>query len=360
MRSFDPGSAPTLLYTLTRRNGTVEHITQAGRDITLGPLTWTRHPGLKAGVKTSRIDGTPPTMGFWAQCGAAAPLRLRDVARGLYEGARVEIDITSQRNPGLRTFVFDGFMLGDVEVDATGRAFFDLISRFAVPRDIFVEKFTLACRYQFGDWKYCKAPVFPLSIFPDNFPAWLSDPPARDYPEVVGDYKRYRFGSDGTPEDFHNVVFQAVAVSGPSAAVAPTFTDTVGDTIIDGGVTWRVENAWSRAARITAIDDQVITLDRLPDPRAAGNSAHFDPFKFWFHTGPYQNRAFKGAGWNSDTLTGETYLPCPLAAVGDWIEISPDCDKRHVSCVRFGQQRLHGGLPFLPSQKEIAQQLGYP
>lgn len=357
MQTFASAQPWTLLYTITRRDGTVERITSAMRNITIGDLTWTRRPGVKTGVRTSRVDGTPPRMGFSAQLGATSPLKLRDVSRGLYEGARVEIDLTSHRNPAIRDFVFDGYMLGELEWEGAGLAFFELISRYAVPREIFVPQFTLMCRHQFGDWRHCKAPVFPTSTFPHNIPAWLSDPPPRNSTHSVGDFKRYRFGSAGTPEDFHNVVLEVTAASGPTAAVEPAFSDTVGDTIVDGGVTFVVRDAWARAAQIVAVDDHSITLDRLPDPRADGNSAHFDPLKFWFHTGDYKNRAFKGAGWDSDTLTLETYLPCPLAAIGDWIEISPDCNKTLDACIRFGRQRNHGGFPHQQGAKLQAQQM---
>lgn len=350
--------APTLLYTITRVDGTVERVTAAARDITIGGLTWSRLAGLRAGVRTTRVDGTPPRMGFWAQLGGSPPLRLRDVARGLYEKARVEIDLTSQRSPAIRDFVFDGFMLGEPEWDATGVTFFDLISLYAVPRDLFVPKFTLMCRHQFGDWRNCHVAVFPTSTFPHTFPTWLSDPPPRNWTIAGTHAGRYRFDSAGTPEDFRNVYLES-PTGGITAAVEPTFTSTVGDVIIDGTVTWVVRNAWARAARVAAVNDaQSITLDRLPDPRAAGNSAHFDPLKFWFATGEYKNRGFKGAAWDSDTLTLQTYLPCPLVAVGDWIEITPDCNKTLTACARFGATQWHGGFPYQQGAKAQAQQLG--
>ena len=351
-----------LVFTITRVDGSIEYITNASTDITVDATTWTAHPGLIAGVKTSRLDGTPPTMGFQGQLQSSAPLKFSDLVNGMYDGARVQIYLVSQSAPTTPDFVFDGLVMGEVAFDQHGLAAFDLISIFAVPREIMIEKFTLKCRWQFGEWRNCRMRgVFPHDTFPYNHFHIGGDPPPRNTETYADGYARYRFGSAGTPEDFMNVFLYATEQTAVTASVEPAFSSVVGDLTVDGEQIWETRNSYLRAARIASVDKHVVTLDRLPDPRAASDSTWFQPLKFVFRSGEYNGRAFKGNNWDTGTLSFETYLPCRLAAVNDWIEITPDCDKTYGMCSqKFNNARNFGGFPFQIGAKAQAQQLGYP
>lgn len=351
---------PCLVFTITRRDLSVEYITNASHDITVGPTTWTAHPGLIAGVRTSRLDGTPPTMGFQAQLQSGLPLKFSDLVKGQYDGARVQVGMVSQSAPTTPDFVFDGLVMGEVAFDQHGTAAFDLISIFAVPREIMVEQFTLKCRYQFGEWRMCQVRgVFPNDTFPYNEVHDLTDPPARNTAYLSNASQRFRFGSDDTPEDFLNVFLLATVQGGVTGPVAPAFSSVVGALTVDGSQIWETKDAYCRAARIASVDRHTIILDRLPDPRATSDSTWFQPLKFVFRSGVYNSRAFKGNNWDTATLSFETYLPCQFAAIGDWIEISPDCDKTYEMCSqKFNNARNFGGFPFNIGAKAQTQQLG--
>lgn len=352
---------PCLVFTITRVDGSIEYVTNASHDITVSATTWTAHPGLVAGVKTSRLDGTPPTMGFQAQLQSAVPLKFSDLVNGKYDGARVQVGLVSQSAPTTPDFIFDGLVMGEVAFDQHGIAAFDLISIFAVPREILVEQFTLKCRWQFGDWYTCRVRgVFPQDTFPYIYDENGAEPPPRNTAISVDGWRRYRFGSDGTPEDFMNVFLEATVHLGVTGAVEPAFSSVVGDLTVDGTQTWVTRNSYARAAKIVSVDKHVVTLDRLPDPRAASDSTWFQPLKIVFRSGEYNGRAFKGNNWDTGTLSFETYLPCRLAAVDDWIEITPDCDKTWGMCSsKFNNAVRFGGFPFQIGAKAQAQQLGY-
>jgi len=356
---------PCLLLTITRIDGEVEHITNASTDITVTATTWTVHPGLTVGAKTSRIDGTPPTIGFQAQLQSSVPLKFSEVVNGRYDGARVQIYAVSQSAPTTPDLVFDGLVMGDVSYTQHGIASFDLISLLAPPRGVLIEKFSLMCRYNFGSWGgngQCRMPIFPVDTFPfDSITLGGEINGILRNTTVTGAaWFRYRFGSDGTPEDFENVVLTATVQLGVTGAVEPAFSSTPGALTTDGTQIWRTDNAYARAARVASVDGHLVTLDRLPDPRAASDSTWFQPMKFVFRTGEYTGRGFKGNGWDTGALSFETYLPCALAAVGDWIEIAPDCDKTYSMCInKYGNAHNHGGFPFQIGAKAQAQQLGY-
>lgn len=355
-------STPCLLFTIMRRDGEIEYLTNATNDIPIGEMTWAAHPGLRAGVRTSRGDGTPPTIGFQVQALSSPPVMFRDVVRGKYEGAHVLIELTSQDNPVTRDFIFDGLVLGETQYNQHGVVAFDLISQFAVPRETLIHKYTLMCRWHFGQWNTCRVPVFPHDTFPGNTDHMGHDPPPRSSAIASGGWRRFRFGSAGTPDDFHNVILVAECTPNPTTtgATMPAFSDVIGATTADGAnVVWHTQDAYMRAAKVVSVDKHTLTLDRLPDPRW-NTTLKPEQLKFIFRSGEYKGRGFKGANWDSSSLTFETYLPCQFAAVDDWIEIAPECNKTIKMCQEyFANSFNHGGFPYQVGAKAQAQQLGY-
>lgn len=354
--SFDmtgSGVVPAVVYTVTRLDGTIERVTPHERDITIDGLTWSSMGGLKSGVLTQRNDGTPPKMGLDVTTTTAGKIRFSNVDRGKYERANVLVGICDAANPVTPDFLFEGKMLGTIANNLQGETQFDLISKFAIPREIFVSVFTLGCNYSFGDSRTCKMPVYP-------------DPYDRDMNDVevgetiaVGDRRRYKFGTDDTPEDYEDVYLEATAITtGITAGTPPS--STVGATSVDGGVTWTTRSANARAVQVTATDGiRTLTFDRIPDPRAIGDSNKLNPFKLQFVTGEYAHmNAFRGSNWDSDTKTGQVYLPCPHVAVGDWAFMWHDCDRTFEMCsTHHGNAVNHGGYPKQLGAKAQAQTL---
>lgn len=357
MKTYDfDTSTGCLLFDITLASGTIYRVTNASADVTVpGGNTYTAHPGLRGGVKTARHDGTPPSFGFQTQLlSTSGPFRFRDVDRGKYERARIYVTSTSFVTPTASPiFEFDGEVRGGIETGPEGIASFDVLSRFAIPRDIMVHDFTLPCDWEIGDPLTCRLPIFPY-IYGDD----LADV-TRNQAVTLGERRRFRFGSDGTPEDYLNVYLEATT-AGTTAGSAPSFSSTVGATTADGTVVWTTRNALARYAQIIAVnpDTHTLTLGALPDPRAS-DSAWLHPAKIMFASGEYKNRVFKGAQWVPGTLTIETYMPCPFVAVNDWIEIAPGCDQTEARCIYLGNIVNHGGFPKHQGGKLQAQQVGY-
>lgn len=348
---------PALLYTVTRVDGTVERVTNATRDVTtaspLSVVTWSAMGGLKAGVLTQRNDGTPPVMGFDITLQSSGKFRFRSVDRGLYERAHVLVELTDVNDPTTKDFIFEGLMLGEISYNIAGQSSFELISKYAIPRDIFVKIFTLGCDHMFGDPLTCKVPIFPYTLGSD-----LQDV-ERSEVIALGDRRRFRFTSDGDPEDYADVYLEAT-VAGTTSGSAPTISSTVGATSTDGTVTWTTRNAYARAVKISATDGiRTLTLDRDPDPRALTDYAFYHPLKILFDTGEYAGRVFTGGNWDGAARTLQIYLQCPFAAVNDWAYVAPGCDKTYDRCKdTFANTYNHGGNPFSLGAKAQAMQLG--
>lgn len=360
MKTYDfDVSEMCCLIDITLADGTVHRVTNTSQDIDIpGGNTYSAHAGLKVGARTQRIDGTPSSLGFTVQLlSAPGPFRFRDIVRGRYERASIYMRSTSYVTPTASPiFEFDGEVRGGIQYDVNGLASFDVTARLAIPRGdgVMVGTFTLPCGWQYGDPLTCRMPIFPY-VFGDD----LADV-SRNETIAVGDRRRVRFASAGDPTDYANVYLEATAITtGTTAGSAPSFSSTVGATTADGGVTWTTRNARARAAKVVAVDRQVLTLDRLPDPRAT-DAAYLNPAKIMFASGEYKNlRTFKASQWDPDNLTVETWLPCPWAAVNDWIEIAPACDQTYDRCIYLGNVLNHGGFRFHEGGKLQAQQLGY-
>jgi hypothetical protein len=174
--------------------------------------------------------------------------------------------------------------------------------------------------------------------------------------------RRYRFGSANTPEDYDNVYLEATAITtGITSGSLPSFSSTVGATTTDGGVTWTTRNAWVRAVQIASAPDQrTLVLDRMPDPRSDGDNTWYQPSSILFANGDHMLRRFRVGSWDSATLTIQTYLPCNLAAVGDFAEIAPDCDHTITMCAtKYSNALNFRGFPDQQGAKAQAMQLGY-
>ena len=205
---------PALLYTVTRVDGTVERVTNATRDVTtaspLTPTTWSAMGGLRAGVLTQRNDGTPPVFGLQITLTNAGKFRFRYVDRGLYERAHVLVQLTDTNDPTTLDFIFEGLMLGEISYNIAGQAAFELISKFAIPRDIFVKIFTLGCDHMFGDPLTCTIPVFPYELGRDLQDVERNEVIVLDTVSGATPVarRRFRFGSDDTPEDYLDVYLE--------------------------------------------------------------------------------------------------------------------------------------------------------
>lgn len=359
MRVLSLSSRPRLTYliTITRRDDTVTRVHSRSQVLTIGDETFLPCPGLVIGDLTERNDGTPPTIGIKAYMQEGGIFEPSEISDRKYEAAQVEIDLydiaSSLISPSPRNFWFVG-RIGRIEYDTSGNFSFDVNSKFAVPRDIFVRTYELMCDADFGDPRRCKIPTFPNV-----------DITSRDLNDVerleviaVGERRRIRFGNDETPQDYANVYLEAT-VGGTTGAVAPPLSPatsaTVGTVTVDGSVTWITRNAFARYARVDElIDPHNFKLDILPDPRASDN-AWFNPGRLFMRSGYSNNRSARIGSWRASDYQVTVFQPLgELIAVGDWLEIAPDCDKTLNMCVtKYGNAFNYRGFPHLAGDKFV-------
>lgn len=337
------------LLTVMRRDTTVIRITSATDEVTVGATTWEPAEGLKVGDRSIRNDGTVPSFQYEISAQSGSAIELADIDNGLYEEAAFLLEWTDANNPGTKEFAFYG-SLGNADYDLRGAVTFEVLSQYAIPRDVFVRQYGIPCDADFGDPLRCKIPTFPYRFVDSDD---LRDV-ERNETIAVGDRRRFRFDTDDTPEDYHNVYLECTAITtGITSGSAPTISDVVDDTSTDGGVTWTTRNAYARWARIDTIDSETtITLTALPDPRAS-DTTWFEPGRIVMRSGYMMNTVAKVTAWDADTNQITIAQPMgELLAVNDWLEIAPDCDKTLSMCVlKYDNALNYRGFPHLSGDK---------
>lgn len=340
------------LLTVTRNDGTVIRITNASKSITISSVTWTAVAKLTVGDVTNTNDGTLPTYSFDISAPNGSLFPVLDIDNGLFEDGSVLLEITNAANPVSKDFQFSGRILGNIDYDLSGNVTFEVLSLFAAPRDIFIRQYGIPCDADFGDPRRCKIPTFPdLEIGSKD----LHDV-ATSETVAVGDRRRHRFASAGTPDDYANVYLEATAITtGITAGSAPAYSSAVGATTTDGGVTWTARNAWLRYAQVgTIYDSRNFILTSFTEPRATDNT-WLTPGRFKVATGYCKNMVAQVRTWNSASLQVEMVQPFALLMqIGDWIEVAPDCDKTLDMCVaKYNNANNYRGFPHLTGSKVV-------
>ncbi len=329
--SLTTARAITRLYTVTRRDGVVKHITPWPRSITISGTTWLPDPAIKEFDISEKNDGAPASSQIQFGVSSSGLITPADLEDRQYEGALVLVQVCDPFNPASPDF-HQYFRVGAVSKPYYGVATFDLQNPHGIPRANLVPKFIVACRFPFGGIM-CGMPVMKPDIL-RNTPYG----PSAD----LGAFARFNNGT--SPTGYGNRYFEATT-PGTTAGSAPSFNYTIGATTTDGGVTWTARNAWERAFVIdTVVDRHNLTLTASVDSRDA--DGWFAPGKIMFVTGRDKNRIYRVASWRQSDLNLATWVPSGLRVVaGDVGFIWPDCNKTPDDCLnKFDNRRRYGGF----------------
>lgn len=332
--SFDLlAGAPTFLVTITRIDDVVIRVTSWVKDIRIGANLWQAFPGLTIGQLTERIDGTAPSMGIMGPWRSGGPFDPFEVDAGSFENARIDVGLTNGLNPIAEDYWFTGVVQGAINYDMDGNVTLECLSRFSLPREIFVRTYQILCDADFGDNR-CKMTT------------WADDV-ERDETIAIGDTRRVRFTDLGNPSDYDNKYLEAT-VGGVTASAAPTFNSTIDGTTTDGTVTWTTRNSLVRYAQIDTVPDpHNATFDALPDPRAS-EASWYKPGRMVVRSGPFKNRAVKIGAWSPGSFGITSYTPFGLFVIaGDWVEIAPDCNQTITMCkTKYDNVLNFRGFPY--------------
>ncbi len=281
---------------------------------------------------------------------------VEEISRGLFNYANVTLYTVFWPDPAKYSLVLERGRFGRVARASTGAFRFDVrsiterlqadLGRVMMPK----------CPFDLGDFEQnlggCRVPAFPKDV-------------VRSIAYVLGDFIKVRTLSAGDFSDYENRIYECV-VAGTTSGSAPTFDTTVGNTTVDGGVTWEAFEAWTRHGVIATVTDRQTFALTVTEPRAI--DGWFNLGSIFFETG---NNALTGVevkGWTSVGSLLTLALELPLTVqVGDKIRITPGCNKsRILHCVekfampgtqRYsdGFARWHGGFDGIPGRAYLLQ-----
>lgn len=167
---------------------------------------------------------------------------------------------------------------------------------------------------------------------------------------------------------YENKIYECT-VAGTTAASAPTFDTTAGNTTTDGSVTWTAREAFTRHAWVDTSADRSTLI--LSSTGYAGNNDADDWYNggaLIFESGNNEGRVIEIRNWVQSSRTITLFLPASyVIEPGTAVRLYPGCDKRAETCrVKFqfgvnefanGNIKNFRGEPFVPGNDSL---LDYP
>lgn len=161
----------------------------------------------------------------------------------------------------------------------------------------------------------------------------------------------YPNGTLGNADQYGDVAFLALN-SGITGTTEPAWSNLIGDTQVDGTITWKAVKSWKKATTVngTGSGGRVIIPTGVSD--AAG---YYDGGLVVWETGKNAGRSQEIKSWADGALT-LFQRPFHIPAVGDRFVIHPGCDKTRATCVsKFSNILNFRGEPDVPGQDKYYQ-----
>lgn len=161
----------------------------------------------------------------------------------------------------------------------------------------------------------------------------------------------YPNGTLGGADQYGDVAFQA-ANSGVSGLTTPAWSNLIGDTVVDGAITWNAVKSWKQIATVNATGNGGRTIIPVGVDDSPG---YYDGGLLVWETGLNAGRSQEIKSWSDGSL----YLfqrPFNLPQVGDRFVLHPGCDKTRATCSeKFSNVINFRGEPDVPGQDKYYQ-----
>lgn len=345
-------TALATLVSVERRDGTTVYLTDFDTNLPLNGNLYVASEGYNRSKiehrSGTRVDETELTALF-----GSSLIDPTDVANGRYDYSLVTIRLVYWPDLSLGSMIVGKGRIGRI-IRAEGAA-----AKFVV-RDIserligeLGRKVTPECGWSLGDPKTCKIPLLPDDVL-------------RSTAYVIGDFVKATVTSGSGFEPYGNVIFECT-VAGTTGVSPPTFDTTPGNTTVDGTVTWKCYEAWTRNAVVTSATSKSLFNISVTESRAIDE--WFTLGQVYFLTGNnVSGRPYDIFQWTQ--TGGLVELAIPVGndiLVGDQLRIAPGCDLvRGGHCLnkfvmagsfRFsnGNAKRHGGFDSLPGRQFLHQ-----
>lgn len=347
-------TATATVAKITRRDGVVIRLTDHMFDLVYEGETFIASSGYsRTSIENregTKVDETDITALF-----SNTLIDEDDLAKGLYNYADVILHDVYWKDPTKFSQVRERGRFGRVVRTGSGAFKVEIrsiteklqgqLGRLIFPR----------CGWDLGEPNTCRVPILPDDV-------------QRSTSYALGDFIKVATGVGSYFSVYENRIYECVS-AGTTAVGAPVFDTVVGNTTVDGTVTWKAYEAWTRHGTVnTVIDPDTFTVS-LVEARAVDD--WFTAGTIYFLQGNNSGLPFEVKEWIS--LSGQITLARSMGrdlSVGDAFRISPGCNKaRTLHCrnkfvmagsFRFanGAAKYHGGFDGIPGRQYMLQNPG--
>lgn len=343
MQSHLEGEVTSLatLWQITRTDGQEFFFTDHDTPIDYDGNTYSANAGYtrtniesKVGLAVDNLD----VIGF-LDSNSIAETELR---AGLFDHAEVRIALINWNDTSQGIVRLRRGRLGEVSYsEVTGSFQAELRSLTQLMAQQLIEVYQPECRADLGDTR-CKVAIAPSLV-------------ERDTAYTVGDAVRVATRSGASApfitEDYENRVYRCTT-AGTTATTAPTYDTAVGNTTTDGTAVFEAEEAFTRAATVTAVTDQRDFTVSVTESRAVNNWFKYGGAKF--DTGENAGVLQEVKSWDQSSGQLVLFMPMPFQVqVGDKLGVYAGCDKQRDTCTsKFANILNFRGEPDVPGQDE--------
>ncbi len=153
-------------------------------------------------------------------------------------------------------------------------------------------------------------------------------------------------GTLGSYDQYGGVAFQAMN-TGTSGTTEPTWSNLLGGTFSDNGITWKCVQAYNKTTTVSGIDQDgaIVIPVGVTDP-----AGYYDGGLLTWEKGRNAGRTQEIKEWSDGNLA-LFERPFHLPQAGDRMTIFPGCDKLRATCVsKFHNILNFRGEPDVPGQ----------
>jgi len=328
------------LWTIERNDGEVLRFTDHDRDLVFEGATYLSGIGYDRSAIEDKVDLSVDNMEIKGILDGTLVKR-NDVRGGLFDGARVTIQVVNYKDLSMGSIVRRTGWLGTARQNNLGEFDVELRGLSQALSEGLTLVYTPACPVDLGSTK-CQVPVLTRterqSLTTYATENWMI---VSEYPDYV-----WKCTSPGQTEDETILDFTIFDVGASGVEVT------------DGSVTWVSNLRYDRDFTVTSVTNRKAFSVTLTEPRLADYPDWFQEGALLFNTGANASVS-KGIKFAPEGSTGdveiELHLRLPFEVqVGDTGTAIPGCSKTVPDCGnKFGNVLNFQGHPYVPGDNYL-------